>query len=42
MASKNFVFWETWVRTEVADMKIIFLPFLVQPGSTFWPQNAQI
>ena len=41
MAIKNFVFKENWVGSKVAAMKT-FLPFLTQPGPTFWPQKAQI
>ena len=35
MALKNFSFRENWVGTEVAGMKIAFLLFLTQHGSTF-------
>ena len=40
MALKNFSFRENWVGSEVAGMKIAFLPFLTQPGPTFWPQKG--
>ena len=43
MAFKNFIFRENWVGKEVAGIKIaFFLPFLNQPGPTFWPQKATI
>ena len=42
MVIKNFVFWENLVVSEVAGMKIAFLPFLTQPGPTSWPKKAQI
>ena len=42
MAVKNFVFRENWVGSKVAGMETIFLPFLTQPGPTFWPRKAQI
>ena len=38
----NFVYKESWVGSKVAGMKTTFLPFLTQPGPTFWPQKAQI
>ena len=40
MAVQNFVFRENFVGSEVAGMKIVFLPFLTQLEATFWPQNA--
>ena len=40
MALNNFVFREICVGSEVAGMKIVFLPFLNQLGPTFWPQKA--
>ena len=39
MALKNFFFRENWVGNVVAGMKIAFLPFLTQPGPTFWSQK---
>ena len=36
MAVKNFVFRENWIDSKVAGMKQPFLPFLTQPGPTFW------
>ena len=43
MVVKNFVFRQDWVGRKVAGMKKnLFLPFLTQPGPTFWPQKAQI
>ena len=42
MAVKNFIFRENWVGIKVVGMKQPFLPFLTQPGPTFWPQKAQI
>ena len=42
MAVKNFVFRQNWVGRKVAGKKKnLFLPFLTQPGPTFWPQKAQ-
>ena len=42
MVVKNFVFRQDWVGRKVAGMKKPFLPFLTQPGPTFWPQKTQI
>ena len=42
MALKNFFFRENWVGSEVAGMKIAFLPFLTQPGPDLGTQKAQI
>ena len=42
MAVKNFVFRENWIVSKVTGIKTIFLPFLTQPGPTFWSHNAQI
>ena len=42
MAVKNFVFRENWIGSKVAGMKQPFLPFLTQPGPTFWPKKAWI
>ena len=42
MAVKYFVLIENWVGSKVAGMKRTFLPFLTQPGATFWLQKAQI
>ena len=42
MTVKNFVFRENWVGSKVAGVKTTFLPFLTQPGPTFWPHNGQI
>ena len=36
MVTKNFVLRQNWVVSEVAGMKIAFLPFWTQPGPTFW------
>ena len=41
MVLKNFFFRENWVGSEVAGMKIAFLPFLTQHGPTFWPPKGQ-
>ena len=41
LALKNFSFRENWVGSEVAGMKIAFLPFLTQHGPTFWPKKGQ-
>ena len=38
MVVKNFVFRQNWVGRKVTGMKKkFFLPFLTQPGPTFWP-----
>ena len=42
MALKNFSFRENWVGSEVAGMKIAFLPFLTQLGPTFRPQMESL
>ena len=44
MAVKNVVFArQNWVGRKVVGMKKnFFLPFLTQPGPTFWPHKAQI
>ena len=43
MAVKNFIFKGNSVGSKVAGMKTtFFLSFLTQPGTTFWPQKAQI
>ena len=42
MAVNNFVFMENWVGSQVAGVKIAFLPILAQPGTTLWFQKAQI
>ena len=42
MAAKNFVFRENWVGSRWLVRKQPFLPFLTQPGPTFWLLNAQI
>ena len=36
MAVKGFVFREHCADSEVAGIKIVFLPFLTQLGPTFW------
>ena len=41
MALKNFSFRENLVGSEVAGMKIAFLPLLTQHGPTFWHQKDQ-
>ena len=40
MALKKLLFMENWVGSEMAGMKIAFLPFLTQPGPTFWAQKV--
>ena len=40
-ALKKFFFRENWVGSEVAGMKIAFLPFLTQHGPTFWLPKGQ-
>ena len=42
MAVSNIAFRKNWGSSKVAGMKKPFLPFLTQPGPTFWPQKAQI
>ena len=38
MVIRNFIFRENWVVSDVAGMKIAFLPFWTQSGPTFWPK----
>ena len=40
MALKNFFFRENWAENEMTGMKKAFLPFLAQPGPTFWSQKG--
>ena len=41
MALKNFFFRKNWVGLEVAGVKIVFLPFLIQHEPIFWPLKGQ-
>ena len=42
MAVQNFVSRGNWVGSKVvACMKTTFLPFLTQPGPTFWPKRPK-